>query len=101
MTDATSSPSAAPSASPTPPASVGDAAWDALPSIRIVAGNPSEEELAAAHAVIMAVLAEQASRGAERVAAPVDRWQRSARAMRAPIAPGAGAWAASNGIRGH
>jgi Acyl-CoA carboxylase epsilon subunit len=70
-------------------------------SMRIVAGNPTDDELAAAHSVIVAVLAEQAARGAELLEPPVDRWRLSARAMRGSIAPGAGAWAASGGLRGY
>ena len=69
-------------------------------AMRVVAGSPTEEELAAAHSVIMAVLAEQAARGAELIEPPVDLWQRGARAMRGPLAPGAGAWAATRGVRG-
>ena len=61
---------------------------------------PTEEELAATHAVIMAVLAEQAARGAERVEPPVDLWRRSGRGMRATVAAGPGAWAASRDMRG-
>jgi len=80
-----------------PPSS---AATDAVPAIRVVAGSPTEEELAATHAVIMAVLAEQAARGAERVEPPVDLWRRSGRGMRAIVAAGPGAWAASRGMRG-
>ncbi len=82
------------------PANPGDAMPDAPPSIRVVAGSPTDEELAAAHAVIMTVLAEQAARGAERLEPPVDRWRRSARGMRGAIAPGPGAWAGSTGMRG-
>lgn len=77
-----------------------ETAPDAVPTMRVVAGNPTDEELAAAHAVIMAVLAEQAARGAERLEPRADRWRRSARGMRAPIAPGPGAWAATAGMRG-
>ena len=66
--------------SDTPPA---ETAPDAVPTMRVVAGNPTDEELAAAHAVIMAVLAEQAARGAERLEPRADRWRRSARG-RAP-----------------
>jgi hypothetical protein len=68
--------------------------------MRIVAGNPTDDELAAAHSVIVAVLAEQAARGAELLEPPVDRWRLSARAMRGSITPGAGAWGASGGLRG-
>jgi len=81
-------------------ASATETATDAVPTMRVVAGNPTDDELAAAHAVIMAVLAEQAARGAERLEPPVDRWRRSARNMRAPIAPAPGAWAATSGMRG-
>jgi hypothetical protein len=69
--------------------------------MRIVAGNPTDDELAAAHSVIVAVLAEQEARGAELLEPPVDRWRLRARAMRGSIAPGAGAWAASGGLRGY
>jgi len=68
--------------------------------MRIVAGSPTEEELAAAHSVIMAVLAEQAARGAELLEPPIDRWRGSARAMRRSLTPGPGAWAATSGMRG-
>lgn len=80
------------------PADAPDAA--AAAAMRVVAGRPSDEELAAAHSVIMAVLAEQAARGAELLEPPVDRWRAGARAMRGPIAPGPGAWAATSGMRG-
>ncbi|MBA4246722.1 MAG: acyl-CoA dehydrogenase [Microbacterium sp.] len=70
-------------------------------SMRIVRGNPTDDELAAVHSVIIAVLAEQAARGAELLEPPVDRWKQSARAMRGSIAPGAGAWAAGGGMRGY
>ncbi len=68
--------------------------------MRVVAGSPTDVELAAAHSVIMAVLAEQAARGAELLEPPVDRWRLGARAMRGPLAPGPGAWAATTGMRG-
>jgi hypothetical protein len=68
--------------------------------MRIVAGSPTDEELAAAHSVIVAVLAEQAARGAELLEPPVDRWRASARGMRGTLAPGAGAWVSTTGFRG-
>ncbi len=80
-----------------PEAGAGDAA---AASMRVVAGSPTDEELAAAHSVIMAVLAEQAARGAELLEPPVDRWRAGARAMRGPLSPGPGAWAATTGMRG-
>ena len=69
-------------------------------TMRMVGGSPTEEELAAAHSVIMAVLAEQAARGAELLEPPIDRWRGSARAMRRSLTPGPGAWAATSGMRG-
>ena len=69
-------------------------------TMRIVAGSPTVDELAAVHSVIMAVVAEQAARGAELLEPPVDRWRRSARAMRGAVAPAPGAWAATSGMRG-
>ncbi len=60
--------------------------------MRVVTGSPTEVELAAVHSVLVAVLAEQAARGAELIDPPVDRWKQSARAMRGPISPGVGAW---------
>ncbi len=68
--------------------------------MRVVTGSPTDEELAAVHSVIMAILAEQAARGAELLDAPVDLWRRGAGAMRGPLTPGAGAWAATRGMRG-
>ncbi|MFN4000549.1 acyl-CoA carboxylase subunit epsilon [Microcella sp.] len=76
------------------------AAMDAAPTMRVVAGSPTDEELAAAHSVIVAVLAERAARGAELIEPPVDRWSRGARALRTPLAPGPGAWADTSGQRG-
>jgi hypothetical protein len=73
---------------------------DDAPRVSIVAGSPTEAELAAAHAVIAAVLAEQHERGVQRLEPPVDHWSSRAHAMRAPLTPGPGAWAASRGMRG-
>ncbi len=70
-------------------------------TMRVVAGSPTDDELAAAYSVIMAVLAEQAARGAELLEPPVDRWRAGARAMRGPLSPGPGAWAATTGVRGY
>ena len=70
------------------------------PRVTVVAGSPTEVELAAAHAVISAVLAEQHERGVERVEPPVDHWSSREHAMRRPLTPGPGAWAASRGMRG-
>lgn len=68
--------------------------------MRIVTGSPTDDELAAVHSVIMAVLAEQAARGAELLEPPVDLWRAGARAVRGQVTPGSGAWAATTGTRG-
>ena len=83
-----------------PVSSSADEATPAAPVVRIVRGNPTDEELAAAHAVIAAAIAEQDARGAERVEAPVDLWRRSARAPRRVLHAGPGAWMESRGLRG-
>gem|GEM_PF-1717815 len=86
------------STEPTPSVDAASGAASAAPVLRVVAGNPNDEELAAAHAVIAAVLAEQASHGAERVVPTVSRWSRPL--MRPAVEPGVGAWTASRGVRG-
>jgi len=77
-------------------------AADAPPAVlvRIISGDPTEEELAAAHAVIAAAMAEQAALGAQRRIARVDLWRRSARAPRTTLQAGPGAWSASRNHRG-
>lgn len=89
------------SAAPGSPASPDSPSADeAAPVVRIVRGNPTDDELAAAHAVIAAAIAEQDARGAERVDPPVDLWRRSARAPRRVLHAGPGAWMDSRGLRG-
>lgn len=73
---------------------------DAAPVMRVITGSPTADELAAAHAVITAVLAAQASEGATRLAPHADEWTRGARQMRGLLSPGPGAWGASRGARG-
>jgi len=70
------------------------------PTVRVLGGNPTEVELAAAHAVISAVLAEQASHGAELLEAPVHQWSSRRHALRTPLTPSPGAWNAFRGTRG-
>jgi hypothetical protein len=63
----------------------------------IVAGNPTPEELAAVTAVLAAMV-EELEDGARREGAPpVSAWQRSQRAIRRPLNPGAGAWRSFSG----
>lgn len=81
-------------------ATAASAESETAPRVTVIAGSPTEVELAAAHAVIGAVLATQQERGVERVEPPVDHWSSRAHAMRQPLTPGPGAWAASRGMRG-
>jgi hypothetical protein len=64
---------------------------------RVVRGNPTDEELAAALAVVQAALAtaelEAAKKAAE--AANVSAWHRNSSMLRGQITPGAGQWGAS------
>jgi hypothetical protein len=61
------------------------------PLLRVVRGQPPEEEAAALAVVLTAKLAARAAQGhAER--APVGGWADRARAMRAPLIRGPGAW---------
>ena len=69
------------------------------PVVRIVSGSPTDAELAAVHAVIVAALADQASSGVPLLEPVVDGWRQSGRQMRVPLAPGPGAWSSSRGLR--
>ena len=72
----------------------------ASPVVRIVNGNPTDVELAAAQAMIAAALAEQAEEGIPRLEPRVDGWHRSARQLRGHLTPGPGAWTGSRGTMG-
>ena len=66
---------------------------DDRPVLRIVSGNPSDEELAAVTAVLTALA--RATGDAPAAAAPVGGWSDPARRLRRPLRPGPGAWRAS------
>ncbi|WP_445996221.1 acyl-CoA carboxylase subunit epsilon [Okibacterium fritillariae] len=76
--------------SPTPAA--------ASPAFRVVSGAPSDVELAAVTAVLLATLQARANAAA---AAPrpvrVTAWQRSQRGLRRPHVPGPGHWRGFSG----
>ncbi len=57
--------------------------------IRITAGNPSDEEVAAVTAVLGAALEELASASRRREGTTASAWERSQRAVRTPLTPGA------------
>jgi hypothetical protein len=58
--------------------------------VRAVGGCPTEEELAAATAVIAALAVRPSTEPPARRAP--DAWQRSQRAVRGPLVPGPGRW---------
>ncbi|UKF31167.1 acyl-CoA carboxylase subunit epsilon [Clavibacter phaseoli] len=67
----------------------------ALGGFRVLGGSPTEEELAAATAVIAALAAEPAAEQPVRRAP--DAWQRSQRGVRGTLVPGHGRWRGFSG----
>ena len=65
--------------------------------IRIVAGSPTDAEVAAVTAVLHATLDELASDEAKRSNESVNAWQRSQRQLRSPLTAGPGAWRGFSG----
>ena len=61
------------------------------PLLRVVAGQPTDEE-AAALAVVLAAKLTARPAPARKERAAVGGWADRARAMRAPLTPGPGAW---------
>jgi hypothetical protein len=74
---------------------VSDAPADALGGFRVLGGSPTEEELAAATAVIAALAAQPSAEQPERRAP--DAWQRSQRGVRSTLVPGPGRWRGFSG----
>jgi hypothetical protein len=65
----------------------------AATDVRIVSGNPSDEEIAAVTAVLAALAEQRASAVAEEaVVPPPSAWERSRRGIRKPIEVGQGRW---------
>jgi hypothetical protein len=65
--------------------------------LEVISGNPDAEELAAVTAVLAGVLDELATEQGKREQAVTSAWERSQRAVRTPLAPGAGAWRSFSG----
>ncbi|OLF05951.1 acyl-CoA carboxylase subunit epsilon [Actinophytocola xanthii] len=63
------------------------------PTLRVVRGEPSDDELAAVVAVFTALTVEPDERPAEN--APRSRWSDRASLVRPPVRHGPGAWRAS------
>ena len=66
------------------------------PSIRVIAGSPTPEELAAVTAILAHALDEAAAE-LEQHSVPISAWDRSRTALRAPLHPGPGAWRGFSG----
>jgi acyl-CoA carboxylase epsilon subunit len=64
---------------------------DPVPLLRVVRGQPTGEETAALAVVLTAKLAARPAQAREERAI-AGGWADRARAMRAPLAPGRGAW---------
>lgn len=63
--------------------------------VRLVRGNPTPAELAAAIAVVEAAAAEAAAQASANRAAPKSTWNRNSVNLRGGITPGFGQWKAS------
>jgi hypothetical protein len=65
--------------------------------LRVVSGSPTSAELAAITAVVHSVVEELAAAESLRASAAPSAWQRSQRALRSTLTPGAGAWRGFSG----
>ncbi|MGV8884461.1 MAG: acyl-CoA carboxylase subunit epsilon [Microbacteriaceae bacterium] len=70
---------------------------DTTPTIRVVGGSPTAEELAAVTAVLTSVLDELAAEHVRHASSGPSAWQVSQRPIRAALTPGMGAWRSFNG----
>ena len=68
-----------------------DTTGAARPMLRVVAGNPTPDELA----VVVAVLSARGRARAAARPAPLSLWSKRSRMVRPPLRPGPGAWRAS------
>jgi hypothetical protein len=73
----------------------------AAATLRFVTGSPTDVEVAAAHSVIVAMLAEQSAQGAPLIEPPIDLWKKRGRALRSPLTAGPGAWRGTDALRGY
>jgi len=63
-------------------------------SIKVIAGNPSTEELAAVVAILEAAHAEQVIEGKKFSKRPTSSWNRNTSVFRNDLSPGFGQWRA-------
>ncbi len=64
-------------------------------SLKIVAGNPSEEELAAVIAILQANFAEEQAKAKKAKPKTVSSWHRNPQQLRSDLRPGPGQWQSS------
>jgi hypothetical protein len=76
---------------PARPTSGGDTQPTGGPALKVVAGHPSAEELAALTVAVLAVLAARGGPGGQPGRA-ASGWADRSRMMGAPLGPGRGAW---------
>ena len=72
--------------------SAGEAAAEQPIDVRVVAGQPTVEELAAVTAVLHAAVREQAAAPEAPAAGNGRHWQLAHGFLRSPVVPGPGAW---------
>jgi len=75
----------------------GEGEGEAGAEIAILAGDPSGAELAAIAAVVTALAEELSDDALLEVRSGQSAWQRSQRALRQPLVPGAGSWRSFSG----
>ena len=63
-------------------------------AIKVIAGNPSPEELAAVVAILEAAHAEQVTEGKKQLRKPASSWNRNTSMFRNDLMPGYGQWRA-------
>ena len=63
-------------------------------TIKVLAGNPTPEELAAVVAILEAAHAEQVKEGKKQAKKPASSWNRNASIFRNDLNPGFGQWRA-------
>jgi hypothetical protein len=63
-------------------------------AIKVIAGNPSPEELAAVVAILEAAHAEQITEGKKLAKKPASSWNRNTSIFRNDLTPGFGQWRA-------
>jgi hypothetical protein len=63
-------------------------------TIKVLAGSPTPEELAAVVAILEAAHAEQVTEGKKKIKKPASSWSRNTSMFRHDLTPGSGQWRA-------